>query len=205
MEHALYGYPGSGSAAIEAALLIAGLPHRVVNAASWDDKSALDELRRVNPLLQIPALVWPDGTLMSESAAILIELGLRHPSSGLLPVDPAARAQAIRGLVYIAANCYSAIGVIDYPERYCEPCDEASGERIRRGTRARLHALWERFADQFVLAAERPGALELLAAVVSKWSGTRPHLQAARPDFFATLEHIERHPVVAPVFKRHWP
>jgi len=205
MEHVLYGYQGSGSAAIEAALVVAGLPNRVVNAASWDDKSALDDLRRVNPLLQIPTLVWPDGCAMSESAAILIELGLRHPASGLLPSEPAARAQAIRGLVYIAANCYSAIGVIDYPERYCEPSDDDSAERIHRGTRARLHALWDAFADQFALAPERPGALELLAAVVSRWSGTRPHLKAARPSFHAALERIEQHAAVASVFARHWP
>ena len=31
------------------------------------------------------------------------------------------RAQALRGLVFIAANCYAAIGVIDYPERWCLP------------------------------------------------------------------------------------
>jgi len=205
MDHVLYGYQGSGSAAIEAALVVAGLPHRVVDAASWDDKSALDALRRVNPLLQIPALVWPDGAAMSESAAILVELGLRHPASGLLPAEPAPRAQAIRGLVYIAANCYSAIGVIDYPERYCEPCDEALCERVRRGTRARLHTMWERFADQFAIAPDRPGALELLAAVVSRWSGTRPHLQAGRPSFHDALQRIERHPAVAAVFARHWP
>jgi len=204
-EHVLYGYQGSGSAAVEAALLVAGLPHRLVNAASWDEQSALDELKRVNPLLQIPALVWPDGSVMSESAAILIELGLRHPASGLLPSGTHARATSIRGLVYIAANCYSAIGVIDYPARYCDPCDDTSIERIRHGTRARLHEMWERFADQFTLVPQRPGALELLAAVVSKWSGTRPHLKRVRPAFHEVLLHIESNPTVAPVFARHWP
>ena len=44
-----------------------------------------------------------------------------------------------------------------------------------------------------------------LAAVVSKWSGARAYLKAHRPEFFATLERIERHASVAPVFARHWP
>jgi GST-like protein len=210
MEHVLYGYRGSGSAAVEIALAIAGVPHRIVEAASWDDKSALDDLKRANPLLQIPTLVWPDGGVMTESAAILIELGLRHPGSGLLPAEPAARAQAIRGLVYVAANCYAAIGVIDYPERWCSPCDEADAKKIRAGARARLHALWDRFADQFVgtspfLGGERLGALDLLAAVVSKWSGTRPHVENARPTFHALLQRIDAHPQVQPAFARHWP
>jgi GST-like protein len=208
-DHVLFGHQGSGSAAIEIALAIAGVPHRTVTAASWDDKSAVDELTRVNPLAQIPTLVWPDGSVMTESAAILVELGLRHPKSGLLPAAPKERAQAIRGLVYVAANCYAAIGVIDYPERFCTPCDEATAERIRAGTKARLHQLWERFADQFDaapwLGGEHIGALDVLAAVVSKWSGSRPHIEHRRPAFFALLQRIEAHPRVTPVFARHWP
>jgi GST-like protein len=207
--HVLYGHQGSGSAAIEIALDIAGIPHRIVDAATWDEQSALDELRRVNPLQQIPALVFPDGTVMTESAAILVELGLRHAGSGLLPAQPAARARCIRGLVYVAANCYAAIGVIDYPERWCEGCDEGARQRIIAGTRARLHQLWERFADQFEgspwLSGERLGALDVLAGTVSKWSGARKHLEQHRPAFHALLQRIDAHPQVAAVFARHWP
>ena len=117
MSLTLYGHRGSGSAAMEAAQVLAHLPYRPVQAASWVPESAVDELRRNNPLAQIPALTFGDGSVMTESAAILIELGLRHPASGLLPADPAARAQALRGLVYLAANCYAMIGVIDFPDR----------------------------------------------------------------------------------------
>ena len=208
-DHVLYGHQGSGSAAIEIALAIAGVPHRSVSAASWDDKSAIQELAKVNPLAQIPALVWPDGSVMTESAAILIELGLRHPKSGLLPHDPKDRAQSIRGLVYIVANCYAAIGVIDYPERWCKPSDDDTGKRIIAGTKARLHELWERFADQFHdapwLGGPQLGALDVLAATVSKWSGSRAHLEKQRPEFFRLMQRIDAHPQVAPVFARHWP
>src|SRR5439155_6869488 len=109
----LYGAKGSGAAASEAALRIADIPFRWVEAATWEPGPGLEELKRVNPLAQIPTLVLDDGSVMTESAAILIGLGLRHPKSGLLPAEP---AQHIRGLVFIAANCYAAIGIIDYPE-----------------------------------------------------------------------------------------
>ena len=127
----LYGAKGSGAAAVEAALLIAGRPYKWVEAATWDPGPGLKALKRINPLAQIPTLVLDDGAVMTESAAILIWLGLRHPESGLLPAEP---AQAIRGLTFIAANCYAAIGVIDYPERFCADCDKATGERIRATT-----------------------------------------------------------------------
>jgi GST-like protein len=206
--YTLFGTQGSGSAAVEAALELAGLPYRLVRASSWEADSAQDELRAVNPLGQIPTLRLPDGGVLTESAAILVHLGLEHPAAGLLAAATGERAQQIRGLVYIAANCYAAISIIDYPERWVAEPDDATNERIRRGTRARLHHHWRLFADQFgspLLGAERPSALGLLAAVVSRWSGARAHLQAERPALFQALGRIEAHPVVAAVCTRHWP
>jgi len=210
--YTLYGSLGSGSAAIEIALVSCGVAWRQVDAASWEPGPGLDELRRVNPLAQIPTLVLPDGTVLTESAAILIHLGLAHPASGLLPQDASARARAIRGLVYVAANCYAAIGMTDYPERLADVPDDAARKRTIAVARQRLHALWDNFADTTPPSAggwlggeEAPGALDLLACVVSKWSGTRAHLKAARPAFFALLQRIEQHPRAKPVFDRHWP
>ena len=85
MDIVLYGKQGSGSAAIEAALELAGLPVRVVETATWDRNEAYDELLKLNPLGQIPTLVLPGGAAISESAAILIHLGLAHPREDPLP------------------------------------------------------------------------------------------------------------------------
>jgi GST-like protein len=208
--YTLYGKKGSGSASTQVALEVIGAPYRIVETASWDTNDAFVELLKVNPLGQIPTLVLDDGTVMSESAAILIHLGGAHPESGLLPRDASLRAQAVRGLVFIAANCYAAISVIDFPERWCADADadDAVKDRIRAGTRARLHKHWEMFADLFpanpYLGGRELGTLDILAAVVSKWSGSRKHLEKARPAFYATLMRIEAHPKVAPVFARHW-
>jgi GST-like protein len=49
------------------------------------------------------------------------------------------------------------------------------------------------------------GALDVLATVVSKWSGSRKHLAAARPQLSALFAKVESDPRLAPVFARHWP
>ena len=205
--HTLYGFARSGSAAIEIALARCDVDFRTVDAASWEAGSARDELAAVNPLRQIPTLRLPDGGVLTESAAILIHLGLAYPNSRLLPDDVSARAQSIRGLVFIAANCYAAIGVIDYPERWCGQADEATRSAIKRGATDRLHALWDMFADQFPaapwLGGAHCGALDLLAAVVSKWSGARAHLRASRPLLAEALDRVDREPTVAEIFARH--
>lgn len=206
--YVLYGSKGSGSVAIEVALERCKTPYKIVRASTWEPDSALAELERINPLKQIPTLVLPDGTVMSESVAILIHLGLAFRNTNLLPTNESKRARSLCGLVFIAANCYSAVSVSDFPERWCAVPDEASNERVRRAARTQLHRHWEIFADLFeaspYLEGAAPGALDFLAAVVSKWSGTRAHLTANRPQFLETLHRIEAHPDVASVFARHW-
>ncbi len=206
----LYGAIGGvGTAAVEAALAIAGVSVAYVEAPPWESGDASDRLRRINPLGQVPTLVLDDGAVLTESAAILVHLGLTHPHCGLLPANEKARAQNLRGLVFIAANCYPDISVVDYPERYCSDCTESEAGRIRSATRHHLHALWDAFADTFAatpfLAGERVGALDLLAAAVSKCFGTRVHLQRSRPAFAALLDRIDGDPHFAAVHDRHWP
>lgn len=207
--YVLYGAQGSGSSIAEIGLQACAQPYRLVRAARWEEDSALDELERVNPLGQIPTLVTPEGAVLTESAAILMHLGLRFPASGLLGDDDAARDQILRGLVYIAANCYSAITATDYPERFTTSEDAAARDAVKQAARQRLHRHWAMFADQFPphpwLSGARPAALDVMAAIVSKWSGTRAFLEKERPEFLALLQRIEAHPLVAAVHARHWP
>ncbi|CEL30314.1 MULTISPECIES: glutathione S-transferase family protein [Pseudomonas] len=203
----LYGHRNSGAASIEAALELCQIAFRFIDIEASTE--AAEDLAKLNPLKQIPTLQLPDGSVLTESAAILIHLGLTFPKSGLLPAKADERDQAIRGLVYIVSNCYAAIGVVDYPERWLVMPDEASQQNLIAGARQRLHWSWEVFADQFsaelYLDDETPGALDVLAAVVTRWAGSREHLRQTRPGFYAWLQRIDRHPVLAPVFARHWP
>lgn len=207
--YVLYGTRGSGSAIVEIALRMCGQSCRTVHASSWEDGSAQADLRRLNPLMQIPTLRTPEGDVITESGAILMHLGLRFPDAHLLGGTPQRRDQVLRGLVYIAANCYSCISIIDYPGRYTTSDGKADHDAIVAGTKARLHRHWEVFADMFPggpwLSGEQPGALDLMALVVSKWSGSRQHLERHRPEFFALLQRIEALPDAVAVCSAHWP
>jgi len=204
--YTLYGTQGTGSCIIEIALQRCGVEWCQVDACSWEDRVGNEALARINPLKQIPTLQLPNGSVLTESAAILIHLGLQFPASGLLPEEP---AQVIRGLVYIAANCYSAIGIIDYPERWTDSPDAQQHEQLISGTRRRLHGAWEVFADQFAeqlfTPAQVPNALAIMAAAVSRWAGGRDALHQSRPEFARVLAQVDAHPNVEPVFARHWP
>ncbi|WP_240670883.1 glutathione S-transferase [Cronobacter condimenti] len=206
--YTLYGTARSGSAAIEMALKACGVEYRICTASSWQKESHLEELRQINPLVQIPTLILADGSELTESAAILIYLGMEYPASGLLSQDAAVRAQQLRGLVYIAANCYASVGIIDYPERWLPDGTEDHNTQLAQGTVQKLYQQWDSFSDVFfgskAWQPAHPGGLEMLAAVVTRWSQAREHLRLSRPGFCLSLTEAEKHPAIRDVIENHW-
>ena len=81
----LYWSKTSGAMAPEALFEEIGVEYEkiVIDTEKEEHRSA--EFLAVNPMGQIPALVLPDGTLMTESAAILLQIVDQHPDAGLAP------------------------------------------------------------------------------------------------------------------------
>lgn len=207
--YTLYGTERSGSAAIEMALIQCGAEYRLVKASSWEEDANRNALRQLNPLMQIPTLVLPDGSVLTESAAIMIFLGLEYRDSGILSTVPSIRAQQMRGLIYIGTNCYASVGIIDYPERWLLSGTEEQYNQLVEGATRRLHQQWDAFSDIFQATPawfpQAPGGLEMLACVVTRWGKTRDHLRTSRAAFTASLSETERHPCVSQVIRNHWP
>jgi GST-like protein len=203
----LFGSEGSGSADVEMALRAAELEYQVVRASEWEPDSAVAKLRKVNPLGQIPTLVLADKSVLTESAAILIYLGLEYPDHGILPKTSVGRTSALRGLVFIAANCYPAVSISDYPERWTTSKTKSAQECVRAAARAQLHRNWGIFFNVFTADLEstksNPGALAFLAVVVSRWSGTRQHLGENDGKALKLLAALEEHPRIACVLSEH--
>jgi GST-like protein len=204
----LYRCAGCGSAMVEAAFVLAGQPLTLVEASRWEGRERLPELETLNPLGQVPTLVWPDGTVQSESAAILVELALRHPQAGLLPAEPALRAQALRWLVYLPANIYPQYTIRDFPERWSD--DPAVRSALVGAATGRIQAGWQlleaalaphgRFAF-----GDRPGALDLAIAVISRWTPGRAWFNRACPRLAALARAVDRVPALAPVWADNVP
>lgn len=75
------------------ALKQCGVPFQEIKLAAGAVKGAHDELRRLSPSGKAPVLLTPEGPVW-ESLAIGEYLAERHPSAGLWPADPWARARA---------------------------------------------------------------------------------------------------------------
>ena len=114
----LYGVRGWGSAIAEGLLAVAGQSYDFVDVEGFDRPGpARDRLATVNPLVQVPALVLDDGTVMTETAAIALYLSDRAP--GLAPaIGTPERSRFYRLLIWLVANVYPTFTYGDYPERW---------------------------------------------------------------------------------------
>jgi len=200
----LYGCPGCGSAAVEVMLQLAKLDYEYIKATPWEPDDKVDELRRLNPLAQVPTLVLDDGSVMTESAAIILWLCERMPE--LVPPQPAARAQFYRWMVYVPGNLYAVFAFRDSPGHWVE--GEAAQAAFKDKLTDRLKHFWTIIEAQLNPAPYALGAqltaLDIYLAMVSRWTPGRKWFVEACPKLAAAISLVEQHPVVAAVWKRNF-
>lgn len=203
----LYGCKGCGSAAIEALLEWAGVPYTMHQVQPWKPGEATDAFARMNPLLQVPAMRFADGAVLTETAAMILVLAEQHPAARLLPPpgDP-ARVQALRWIAFIAGNMYPAISVADFPGRWIADADAQNA--LKQGSLQRLQHYWtvmERALKPApYLVSHEMSALDVYAAMFSHWEPGRSWIDANCPHLAAALSLTERQPFVARVWKRNF-
>lgn len=166
--YVLHGQKGWGSALVELALARCTLPYDVHDVDM--DAGGREQLRPLNPLGQIPILVLPDGTVMTESAAIILYLDAMAPGAGLVPpAGTAEHARFLRWLLYLNTAIYGTFSYADYPARWvgedCAPKLLDSVMAYRRDNWLQL----EREADAPWFLGKRFSALDIYLAVMTNW------------------------------------
>ncbi len=166
----------------------------------------VDALRELNPLCQVPTLVLPDGTVMTESVAILMWLAAQYPDSGLLPNVPKEKAIHLRWLVYLAANNYPAISIGDFPERWI--AGDAQQEELKRNAKTRLEGYWQLLETHLgaipdVLGTQA-GALSVLITTMSYWRPGRVWFNQHCPHLLTSIRYTESDSRLTDVWARNF-
>jgi GST-like protein len=203
----LYGCRGCGSAVVEALLQRAGVEFVYHEVQPWEPGPVTEALKAVNPLAQVPTLKLSDGTVMTESAAIIVVLDDGHPAARILPAagDP-RRALALRWIVFIAGNMYPAISVGDFPERWAK--SDAARAELKDGAVERLKAYWTMLEQALqpapYLSGSEMTALDVYAAMLSRWRPGRAWVDEHCRQVAAALALTEQDPIVARVWERNF-
>lgn len=207
-DYTLWGRPGWGSTIVEAQLELYGLKYRYEPVEDlFRTPGAREKLEKVNPLAQVPTLVMPDGSIMSESAAITLLLADITGRDSLVPGPGAPeRAKFLRWLVFLVANIYPTFTYADDPARFVSV--NAARDPFRAATDAYAQRLWrqvEREAGTPWFLGERFSALDIYVDIMTRWRPKRGWFEIETPRLFAIARRADALPELADVWKRNFP
>ena len=202
----LLGCKGCGNVIVEAAFALAGVPLEVEEVDYAAGSPTRQRLLDVNPLGQVPTLVLEDGSILTESLAILHHLETLEPSANLIPPpgDP-ARKDFYRWAVFIVAALYPTWTYGDEPAKWVE--DTQGAKQLRESTDRHRQVLWkqmEEVAGAPWFLGERMTALDLYVAVMTNWRPGRKWFVANMPKLEAIARAAAALPKVAAVLERNF-
>ena len=202
----LYWAPVSGAMTPQALFEEIGVEYEKIVIDTDSDEQHSEEFLSVNPMGQIPALLLPDGTLMTETGAILVEIVDRHPEAQLAPgPGTAGRAMFLRWVFFLASNVYPAVLRIYYSERYSSDPNGAEGVRS-----AAVADLDRQFA--ILEAALEPGpyllgetfsAVDIFFWMLIQWHPEPKRLAENAPRVMRLSEAVHARPAIARIWPEH--
>jgi len=202
----LIGCKGCGSAIVEFAFAVAGLPYDREEVDYAPDSPTRERLLAVNPLGQVPALVLPHGRVLTETLAMLHYVNDRAPKAGLIPapIDP-AREVFYRWAVFLVAAVYPTFTYGDDPGKWV--ADAAGAKQLRESTDRHREALWrqvEAEASAPWFLGSRMSAIDLYLAAMTRWRPGAKWFAENAPKLSAIAARAGDLAALAPVVKRHF-
>ncbi len=204
----LYAANGGGSMIVEAAFGFTKLPLKIVNV-SWHDMGwSSKALKGLNPLGQVPTLIMPDGSVMTESAAIILHLADKVRDFELVPPPGhKQRAAFLRWLMFLVSAVYPTFTYGDVTERWVGmEKDKGAGKALRAATDAHRKVLW-RFVESQIrgpwFLGKSFSALDLYLWPMTYWRPGRDWFKAECPKLYAIGTAVHAHPLVKKVAARN--
>jgi GST-like protein len=204
----LFGRPGWGSVIVEAQLGALGLPFDFEEVPDlFASEQARRNLARYNPLAQVPTLVLPNGSVMTESAAITLSLADETGRDDFVPPGShASRAAFLRWLVFLVANVYPTFTFADDPKRFVRDPDAAKSFRTAVDDyRCRLWRTVEAAAGAPWFLGERFSALDVYLKTMTHWEPGAAWFKEHAPKVAAIAARTSKDPRLESVWQHNFP
>ena len=202
----LYARPGAGSAAVEALLTECGAAFEIIDVLRGPDGSFPQDYRRINPRSEVPTLLLPDNSIMTESAAMMIYLADLHPATSLAPsVTSPMRARYLRWMLYFATAVYMADLRMYYPARHST--DSSHAAKIRAKAIEDMGRDFDIFAEALgegpYILGQLMSAVDIYAAMLISWAPDVPQLFARHANIKTLYDLVAARPLIAKIWTRN--
>jgi GST-like protein len=183
---------GGGSMLAEIVLSLANVRCQV-GIVAWGDNGLESEgLHAANPLGQVPTLVFPNGQVLTETAAIVLSIHDSRPDLGLVPsMDSGLRPQFWRWLMVINAAIYPTFTYGDYPQKWADQDNEGPLRTRTDQHRKRLMLELEQQVSHPWFLGETFSALDLYVWVLIHWRPRPDWYQAHAPKLYAIAKRVD--------------
>jgi GST-like protein len=204
----VFGAVGSGSVPVEATLTLLGIPYELIEGVTWVDEAARQRVETVNPMRQVPAVVFPSGEIMTESAAILIHLADAYPEARLAPpIGHPRRAQYLRWMAYVSSSIYALFWIKGDPMRIA--ASKADAPRVIDRVHERIAACWANMDKQITpgryILGDDLTVLDLYVTVVSRFGPWRTRFYQTAPRMAEIVRRVDADPRLQDFWARRYP
>ncbi len=202
----LYGWKLTGSLASEAALNEANADYEIIPVNITEGEQRESDYSRINPRQQLPSLVLPDGSVVTEGAAILLHIADAHPQRHLAPPPGSnERAQHDRWLFFFAVNVYEGELRKAQPQRYVSLKDCAEPTKTAEESYVAMHykIFEEAMGDGPYTFGESFTVLDLYIWMLAQWMPVE-WLKRECPKINRLVESVKIRPSIGPVQKWHF-
>ena len=206
----LYAKKNAGSVAVEALLAACGAAYEIKDVQRDAAGAFPTSLFDVNPKGEVPILVLPDDTIMTESAAMLIHLADIFPQAGLAPATASPlRPRYLRWMLFLATAVYMSNLRIYYPQYYtADPAGIAGIKAKALPAMSRELGILSNAIGEgpFILGAAM-SAVDIYAAMLATWPPDAAALFAKYPNLKTLHDRVAAGPAIAKVWTRNgtWP
>lgn len=208
MGFVLWWSRGTGAWAPQLCLEEAGVPYERIPTETRSGAHKEAAYLAINPMGQIPALGLPDGTLMTESAAMVLHLSDLLPQAGLLPpAGSPERAVALRWLLFGAAQLYPAILRYWYAPRHTtEPAGVPGIQAAALAEVERLLGLVDGALEPGPwILGERFCATDYYLFMLGLWHPARQGVLDRFPRLGRMMRAARARPAVERLWAQHYP
>ncbi len=202
----LYGTTHTSTCAVKAALTEAGAPFEEVEITTSKKQHLTEEYRQINPRQQVPSLMLPDGSIMTEGSVMLLHITDAHPELGLAPAPGTPeRAQHDRWLIFFAVNVYEGMLRNMVGERYTtDPEGKQGVEEAARAYMERHCSIFEEvlgggpyfFGGDFSM-------LDIYVWMLAHWQDAA-WLEANCPKIVRLADTVKVRPKIAPIHEENF-
>lgn len=203
----LYWSPKTGAFAPQAVLEEVGAEYDRIVVDTDSGAHQRSDFLAINPRGQVPALVLPDGSVMTESAAMVLHIADRHQDVGLLPAigDP-VRAQVYRWLFFFVANLYEADLRYYYSDRYTtDPnCTPGIKETALRDFERYLEMTERAIGDGPYLLGERYTVADIYLVMVTYWHPMPAEVLDRCATLSTLCQRVQARPAIQRVWAQHY-